>query len=130
MKRVAVPPLGHYGPVFARGLEALGYECVNIPAATRVALEHGCAAAPEDMCLPFKLVLGVFMDGMDAGAEAIQIAAAREAQRYEDRNKVADWFFDEWYGVMPSFADLPDDYIEVLLDLKNQIEKNSKLNLK
>lgn len=27
-------------------------------------------------------------------------------------------------------ADLPDDYIEVLLDLKNQIEKNSKLNLK
>ncbi|NLF40481.1 hypothetical protein GX586_13635 [bacterium] len=82
MKRVAVPPLGHYGPVFARGLEALGYECVNIPAATRVALEHGCAAAPEDMCLPFKLVLGVFMDGMDAGAEAIVMFDTRGTCRF------------------------------------------------
>jgi predicted nucleotide-binding protein (sugar kinase/HSP70/actin superfamily) len=63
--------MGNYSPVFARGLEDLGYAVVPPRRSSRLTLEHGAAISPEDLCLPFKLNMGNFLSAIQDGAEAI-----------------------------------------------------------
>lgn len=63
--------MGNYSPVFARGLEDLGYDVVSPRRSSRLTLERGAAISPEDLCLPFKLNMGNFLSAIQDGAEAI-----------------------------------------------------------
>jgi predicted nucleotide-binding protein (sugar kinase/HSP70/actin superfamily) len=39
-------------------------------------MQRGTAAAPEDMCLPFKIMMGNFIDGIERGADTVLITGS------------------------------------------------------
>ena len=52
-------------------LDGLGLDYYMPPVADRLAFERGIEHSPEFMCLPFKTILGNFLDGLDHGADTI-----------------------------------------------------------
>jgi len=54
--------------------EALGYEIILPPAITQETITRGSLHAPESMCVPFKYVLGNFLEALHMGAESIFMA--------------------------------------------------------
>ena len=54
--------------------QALGYETIVPPAITQATITRGSLHAPESMCVPFKYVLGNFLEALEMGAETIFMA--------------------------------------------------------
>jgi predicted nucleotide-binding protein (sugar kinase/HSP70/actin superfamily) len=55
--------------------DALGIDCV-IPENNRAALQRGAAHAPEDMCLPFKIMMGGFLGAIEQGADTVLLTGS------------------------------------------------------
>lgn len=65
---------GHMGtltPVIETLLEDLGHEPVTPHRPTRQTLALGAKYAPEFACIPFKIVLGTYLEGLARGANAL-----------------------------------------------------------
>lgn len=52
-------------------LDGLGLDYYMPPVADRATFERGIENSPEFMCLPFKTIMGNFLDGLDHGADTI-----------------------------------------------------------
>lgn len=69
--KVTFPHLGNaYIPLEAL-LQGLGHEPVTPPLGSKNTLEWGSRHSPEDTCLPFKIVLGNMLEGLNLGADCI-----------------------------------------------------------
>jgi predicted nucleotide-binding protein (sugar kinase/HSP70/actin superfamily) len=55
--------------------DALGVACV-IPENNRAVLQRGASFAPEDMCLPFKIMMGGFLDAIEQGADTVLLTGS------------------------------------------------------
>ncbi len=65
---------GHMGtltPIVEMLLEDLGHEAVTPHRPTRQTLSRGAKYAPEFACIPFKIVLGTYLEGLDRGADTL-----------------------------------------------------------
>jgi len=65
---------GHMGtltPVMEMILEDLGHESVTPNRPTRQTLALGAKYAPEFACIPFKIVLGTYLEGLKKGADTL-----------------------------------------------------------
>jgi predicted nucleotide-binding protein (sugar kinase/HSP70/actin superfamily) len=69
MKRLAIPNIGYYGVIF-KGLEdKLGFELVDTPRVSSESMELAARCSPEAICVPFRLILGSFLEAREQGAE-------------------------------------------------------------
>lgn len=69
--KVTFPHLGNSHIAIACLLRALGHEPVVPPPTTKRTLQLGCLYSPEEICLPFKIVLGNMLEGIEQGADCV-----------------------------------------------------------
>ncbi len=65
---------GHMGtltPIVEMLLEDLGHEPITPDRPTRQTLALGAKYAPEFACIPFKIVLGTYIEGLERGADTL-----------------------------------------------------------
>lgn len=69
--KITFPHMGNAYVAIKVLLDGLGLDYYMPPVGDRRAFERGIENAPEFMCLPFKTILGNFLDGLDHGADTI-----------------------------------------------------------
>ena len=65
---------GHMGtltPIMELILEDLGHESITPTRPTRKTLARGAKYAPEFACIPFKIVLGTYLECLERGADTL-----------------------------------------------------------
>jgi predicted nucleotide-binding protein (sugar kinase/HSP70/actin superfamily) len=72
---ITMPRLGNTHMAMRALFDALGIACV-IPDNNRAVLQRGAAVAPEDMCLPFKIMMGGFLDAIEQGADTVLLTGS------------------------------------------------------
>lgn len=68
-----------FGNVYIAGkafLEELGHEVIAPPVCSRKTLEIGTKHSPEMMCLPFKILVGNYIESIEKGADTILITGS------------------------------------------------------
>jgi len=71
MRKVSYPYLGNATVTFKKLMNALGNEVVLPRRPTEETLSLGTKYAPEFACLPFKIVLGTYIEALEAGADTL-----------------------------------------------------------
>lgn len=71
MKKVSFPYMGTSYIPFERALTTFGNEVVIPPRPTEETISYGTKYAPEFACYPFKIVLGTYMQVLEAGADTL-----------------------------------------------------------
>lgn len=69
----------HLGNVYIAGkvfLEELGHEVIPPPICSKRTLEIGSKYSPESMCMPFKVVIGNYIESIENGADTILITGS------------------------------------------------------
>ena len=69
--KVSFPHMGSLYIVIASLIKSLGGEVVVPPMTTKKTLSIGTKYSPESICLPYKLLLGNYIEAVDNGAEAV-----------------------------------------------------------
>ncbi len=69
--KVAFPHVGTMYIVFKSLIEGLGGQAVVRPYSSKRTLSLGTKYSPEAMCLPYKLILGNFIEAIENGANAV-----------------------------------------------------------
>ena len=72
---ITLPRLGNTHIAMRALFDALGIACV-IPENNRAILQLGVANAPEDMCLPFKIMMGGFITAIEQGADTVLLTGS------------------------------------------------------
>lgn len=70
-RRVSFPYLGTLPEVFREVLEDAGNEVIMPPRPSRHTLTLGTELSPEFACLPFKILLGTYLEAIEAGADTL-----------------------------------------------------------
>lgn len=71
MRKVSFPYMGTSYIPFERLLTAFGNEVVIPPRPTEETISYGTKYAPEFACYPFKIVLGTYVQALEAGADTL-----------------------------------------------------------
>jgi predicted nucleotide-binding protein (sugar kinase/HSP70/actin superfamily) len=69
--KISFPHMGNLSIALASAIRVLGGELVVPSYNSRRTLSLGTANSPESVCLPYKLILGNYIEAAEAGAEAI-----------------------------------------------------------
>ncbi|MCX7695638.1 MAG: 2-hydroxyacyl-CoA dehydratase [Caloramator sp.] len=69
----------HLGNTYIAGkvlFEGLGVEYTIPPISTKKTLEIGCLHSPDDVCLPFKIMIGNYIESIEKGADTVLITGS------------------------------------------------------
>ena len=69
--KVAFPHMGTIYIAWATGLRRLGVEPFIPPYTSKKTLSIGTKNSPESICLPYKLILGNFVEAIETGADYV-----------------------------------------------------------
>ncbi len=69
--KITYPHLGNAYISIEELLAGLGHEPITPPPGTKRTLELGSGLSPEHTCLPFKIILGNMLQGIEAGADSV-----------------------------------------------------------
>lgn len=69
--KISFPHMGNLAIALSGAIRALGGEVVIPPYTNKKTLSLGSKYSPEAVCLPYKLVLGNYIEAIEAGADAI-----------------------------------------------------------
>ncbi len=69
--KVTFPHLGNAYIAIEALLQGLGHEPITPPLSTKRTIEWGSRYSPEDICLPFKTILGNMLEGIELGADSV-----------------------------------------------------------
>lgn len=69
--KVTYPHLGNAYIAIEALLQGLGHEPITPPFGTKRTLEWGSRYSPEETCLPFKIILGNMLEGIELGANSV-----------------------------------------------------------
>lgn len=69
--KITFPHLGNSFIAIEALLEGLGHEPITPPLGSKRTLELGSQLSPELICLPFKIVLGNMLEGLELGADGV-----------------------------------------------------------
>ena len=75
--RVVIPHMGNIHIALRAMLEGVGADYIIPPQNSRRTLDLGVANSPEQVCLPFKLTLGNFIEGLEMGGDTLAFTEAR-----------------------------------------------------
>lgn len=68
---ITFPYMGNSPPVIKQVFSELGYDVVVPPPPSKRTLDLGTKHAPEFACIPFKILLGSYLEAIDLGANTI-----------------------------------------------------------
>jgi predicted nucleotide-binding protein (sugar kinase/HSP70/actin superfamily) len=71
MKKVSFPYMGTSYIPFERLLKDFGNKVIVPPRPTEETISYGTKYAPEFACYPFKIVLGTYVQVLEAGADTL-----------------------------------------------------------
>ena len=69
--KVAFPHMGTISIAWSAGLRKIGVEPFVPPYTSKKTLSYGTKNSPEAICLPYKLILGNFIEAIDGGADYV-----------------------------------------------------------
>ena len=69
--KVAFPHMGTISIAWAAGLRKVGVEPFVPPYTSKKTLSYGTKNSPEAICLPYKLILGNFIEAIEGGADYV-----------------------------------------------------------
>lgn len=69
--KVAFPHMGTISIAWAAGLRKIGVEPFVPPYTSKKTLSYGTKNSPEAICLPYKLILGNFIEAIEGGADYV-----------------------------------------------------------
>ena len=69
--KVAFPHIGTISIAWAAGLKKIGVEPYVPPYTSKKTLSYGTKNSPEAICLPYKLILGNFIEAIEGGADYV-----------------------------------------------------------
>ena len=69
--KITFPHLGNTYLAAKALFDGLGIECIIPPLSTNQALEIGLKYSPEEMCLPYKIMMGNYLQSIEKGADTI-----------------------------------------------------------
>lgn len=69
--KISFPRMGYSYIAFKWLVENLGHDCIVPPEPSKNTLDLGVRHAPEFACIPFKILLGTYIEAAQMGAEAI-----------------------------------------------------------
>ena len=69
--KVAFPHMGTISIAWAAGLKKIGVEPFIPPYTSKRTLSYGTKNSPEAICLPYKLILGNFIEAIEGGADYV-----------------------------------------------------------
>lgn len=69
--KVAFPHMGTISIAWAAGLRKMGVEPYVPPYTSKKTLSYGTKNSPEAICLPYKLILGNFIEAIEGGADYV-----------------------------------------------------------
>lgn len=69
--KISFPHMGHSYIAFKWLVENLGHECIVPPEPSKRTLDLGVRHAPEFACIPFKILMGTYLEVAEKGAEVI-----------------------------------------------------------
>lgn len=74
--RITFPHLGNTYLALKALFDGLGIDYIIPPLSNRRALEIGTSYSPEEMCLPFKIMIGNYIQSIEKGADTILIVGS------------------------------------------------------
>ncbi|MHB9094781.1 MAG: CoA protein activase, partial [Eubacteriales bacterium] len=69
--KITFPYMGTYHIAFKMLIEGLGHEAIVPPKPSKKTLTYGTQNSPEFACLPFKILLGSYLEAIELGAEMV-----------------------------------------------------------
>lgn len=75
-KKVAFPHMGTIYVAWEKALKVIGVEAYIPPYTSKKTLSLGTKNSPEAICLPYKLILGNFMEALDGGVDYVSMIAS------------------------------------------------------
>ncbi|MBZ9688332.1 acyl-CoA dehydratase activase-related protein [Clostridium estertheticum] len=69
--KITFPHLGNTHLAAKALFDGLGIECIIPPFSSNEALELGSKFSPEEMCLPYKIMMGNYLQSIEMGADTI-----------------------------------------------------------
>lgn len=69
--KLTFPHLGNAYVAIEALLEGMGHTAIVPPRSNNQTLAKGSQASPEEICLPFKIILGNMLEGLELGAEGV-----------------------------------------------------------
>jgi predicted nucleotide-binding protein (sugar kinase/HSP70/actin superfamily) len=77
---LGLPNFANIAPAFRVATEMLGVRLI-VPPVTRNTITLGARHSPEFVCLPFKMILGSFIEALNAGADTLFMVTSSNACR-------------------------------------------------
>ena len=71
VKKIAFPHMGYIYIAWSAGLRKVGIEPFVPPYTSKKTLSLGTKHSPEAICLPYKLILGNFVEALEGGADCV-----------------------------------------------------------
>ncbi len=71
MRKISFPHMGPSHIAFAMLVEEFGHEVVRPPTPTKKTLTYGTKYSPEFACIPFKVLMGTYIEALEKGANTI-----------------------------------------------------------
>lgn len=121
------PHLGNSALAAKAVFDGLGIDYMLPPISSRTSLEIGSYYAPEEICLPFKIMLGSFIQSIENGADTILIPGSCGPCRYGEYCELHMKILKRLgYNVDIIVLDQPKDIgMKELLNRINKISLNS-----
>jgi predicted nucleotide-binding protein (sugar kinase/HSP70/actin superfamily) len=80
--KVTFPHMGNIYMAAKISMDGLGIQYVIPPFCSRKSLEIGSRISPEEMCLPFKIMMGNYVQSIQQGADSILLVGSRGPCRF------------------------------------------------
>lgn len=128
--RITFPHMGNIHIAIRALLEGLGVDYIVPPLNSKRALEIGSLYSPEEICLPFKITLGNYIQSIEKGADTLLITGSCGPCRFGEycemhMNILKDMGYDVDFIVL----DVPTDIgMDELLNRLTKISTGSKKN--
>ncbi|MBM7622871.1 CoA protein activase [Sporohalobacter salinus] len=119
---VAFPQMGDFNIPLESLFNNFEIDTLSSPPLTKKTLDLGVQYAPESSCLPFKLVLGSFIESLEEGAEALIIAGGNGPCRFGHFGELAKEVLEslgyefEFYILEPPVSSIIETITELSSD--------------
>ncbi len=127
-RKISFPHMGTISYAWAAALRIIGCEPYVEPYTSKKALSLGTKHAPEAICLPYKLILGNFIEAIEGGADYVAMITAPGCCRLGEYGKcIENALYDLGYDTKYIEMQLYDGLGGIYNFLKRASGKNNPL---
>ncbi len=134
--KVAFPHMGNVYIAWAAALKKLGVEPVIPPHTSKRTLELASQYSPDSICLPYKLVLGNFLQAIENGADYVAMISSPGICRLGEygqsiKNVMKDLGFENKYIQLDLYGGFKSiyDFLSEVSGVKNPLKLIRAINL-